>query len=429
MHQRKSSVGLSPKQAKTAYLKFFSASTGNPVASFTTPSSAAIQAWHMSLANALSEQVQTQIIDSLNPNFYIGQEKRIRVLGFVTKVAEILRESPQGSIQFIAKKLVDDNVSNASENSRVPSDTCAACIFACVGWATSMYKADPQQGKPLAIDTQGAPCFSAPDLLRSFVTRSVAEILGNMGDDVLPRRSLTSTPLEETKPPSKLYVARLNFATLSQLANAKIVWIDTVSGHLNFDMANQTLFLFRFPSFCELHSSRNSVLAGILNSSSSAQFTVQGMMGEILMSYALVFKLNWRAQQLYKKEKAKPSNQLTDPLLDRLCLDDLEGSLKSSLLAFFSPKKESFDADAEFPIMSQRLLRIQNYIDGIPTNRISSLWKDRRDMSRWYTFWAVIWFGGASIFFSIIQTALAAESVQLAREQLNAQINPPQSST
>lgn len=152
-------------------------------------------------------------------------------------------------------------------------------------------------------------------------------------------------------------------------------------------------------------------------------------MGEILMSYALVFKLNWRAQQLYKKEKAKPSNQLTDPLLDRLCLDDLEGSLKSSLLAFFSPKKESFDADAEFPIMSQRLLRIQNYIDGIPTNRISSLWKDRRDMSRWYTFWAVIWFGGASIFFSIIQTALAAESVQLAREQLNAQINPPQSST
>ncbi|KAM0456588.1 hypothetical protein ACHAPV_005092 [Trichoderma viride] len=383
----------------------------------------------MSLTNALSEEIQTQIVDSLDPNFCIGHEKRIRVLGFVTKVAELLRESPHGSIQFIAKKLADNAVSNASENSRVPSDTCAACIFACVGWATSMYKADPQQGKPLAIDTQGAPCFSAPDLLRSFVTRSVAEILGNMGDDVLPRRSSTSTPLLETKPPSKLYVARLNFATLSQLADAKIVWIDTVSGHLNFDMANQTLFLFRFPSFCELHASRNSVMAGILNSYSSAQFTVQGMMGEILMSYALIFKLNSRAQQLYKKEKAKPSNQLTDPLLDSLCLDNSENSSRTLFLGLFSLKKESFEADAEFPILSQRLLRIQNYIDGIPTNRISSLWKDRRDMSRWYTFWAVIWFGGASIFFSIIQTALAAESVQLAREQLKAQINPPQSST
>ena len=50
-------------------------------------------------------------------------------------------------------------------------------------------------------------------------------------------------------------------------------------------------------------------------------------------------------------------------------------------------------------------------------------------MSKWYTFWAVIWIGGASLLLAVIQTALAAESVQLTREQLNAQMNFPAPST
>ena len=86
-----------------------------------------------------------------------------------------------------------------------------------------MYKARLREGKPLAIDTQHAPCFSAPDLLSSFASRSVAEIL---------------------------------------------------------------------------------------------------------VFYSLIFKLNTRAQQLYRKEKAKASNRLTDPLLDSFCLDNSTDSSK-----------------------------------------------------------------------------------------------------
>lgn len=141
-------------------------------------------------------------------------------------------------------------------------------------------------------------------------------------------------------------------------------------------------------------------------------------MEETVVSYSLVFQLNTQAQQLYRKEKLNPNNGLVDPLLDKLCLEDAIENKKSSCFGLFKPKKESFEASTEFPILSKRLLRLQKFIQGIPANRISSLWKDRRDMSRWYTFWAVIWIGGAGLILSVIQTSLAAESVQLAREQL-----------
>ncbi|TAQ88679.1 hypothetical protein B7494_g3014 [Chlorociboria aeruginascens] len=72
-------------------------------------------------------------------------------------------------------------------------------IFACVGRITILYKGRPRDGQPLAIDTQGAPYFSAPNLLTSFATRFITETVANM-DNVLPIKSTVSAhPLGDTQ--------------------------------------------------------------------------------------------------------------------------------------------------------------------------------------------------------------------------------------
>lgn len=50
-----------------------------------------------------------------------------------------------------------------------------------------------------------------------------------------------------------------------------------------------------------------------------------------------------------------------------------------------------------------------------------SLWKDKRDIMRWYTFWAVVILGGVNLVVAVAQTGLSSAQVQLAREALELQ--------
>lgn len=84
------------------------------------------------------------------------------------------------------------------------------------------------------------------------------------------------------------------------------------------------------------------IVCSILDTTSPAEFTVQKMMEELLVSYALLFRLDKQAQQIYRKEKAKASNRLTDPLLDELCFDTSGDSTIKLLFGLTTLKKESF---------------------------------------------------------------------------------------
>jgi hypothetical protein len=41
-----------------------------------------------------------------------------------------------------------------------------------------------------------------------------------------------------------------NAALLNSFAHINIKWVDTLAPHLEFDKVTNTLFLFRYPSFC-----------------------------------------------------------------------------------------------------------------------------------------------------------------------------------
>jgi hypothetical protein len=40
-------------------------------------------------------------------------------------------------------------------------------------------------------------------------------------------------------------------------------------------------------------------------------------------------------------------------------------------------------------------------------SKVTDLWRDRRNPLQWYTFWAVLWVGGASIVLAVLQLVVS----------------------
>lgn len=141
------------------------------------------------------------------------------------------------------------------------------------------------------------------------------------------------------------------------------------------------------------------------------------VLGEVMLSYSLLFKDNRRSRKIYQSFErtraylAKSANSLsTDPCLDELC----GYNIPSSYFAFGSAVRDSYDAD-NFPIFRDRLKRIQDYMKEIQPNRFMSLWRDRRDLRLWYTIWTVIILGVIGLIETTISMFLSAAQLNFAR--------------
>ena len=138
-------------------------------------------------------------------------------------------------------------------------------------------------------------------------------------------------------------------------------------------------------------------------------FTSSAYLREIRLSYRLLFSDSTRSKRLYQRHERKRAliQGQHDPFLDDLC------SLRPESTTF-SASRASYNVTTEFPILGDRLLLLQDYITRQQPSTVVALWKDRRDLLRFYTFWAVTIVGGTSLLFSLIQLLLSAEQVNLA---------------
>jgi hypothetical protein len=64
------------------------------------------------------------------------------------------------------------------------------------------------------------------------------------------------SPIGEDNPtvPVALEVSCLNYASLKDIAKIDLVWVSTLTSHLDFDATKRQLCLFRFPTFCALNA-------------------------------------------------------------------------------------------------------------------------------------------------------------------------------
>jgi hypothetical protein len=146
-------------------------------------------------------------------------------------------------------------------------------------------------------------------------------------------------------------------------------------------------------------------------------FTSGAYLKEIRLSYRLLFSDKSRSRSWYQsvEKKSALARGYRDPFLNQLCAL----STRSESDETHADSTVSYNTTTDFPILGDRLLLIQDYVDRQQPSTVVALWKDRRDLLRFYTFWAVAVVGGLGLVFSLVQIFLGAAQVALARHPPN----------
>ena len=128
---------------------------------------------------------------------------------------------------------------------------------------------------------------------------------------------------------------------------------------------------------------------------------VTQLLHEILLSYRLLFGQDRKSRKLFQSMevfKGEPH----DYLLAELC------DSETLALPTLCKQREFYRLSRDFPILRSRIAVLQQQMTNLRPRGWREIWNDKRDAAQWYTFWAVIVFGGSGIVLSFIQAVLQA---------------------
>jgi hypothetical protein len=134
---------------------------------------------------------------------------------------------------------------------------------------------------------------------------------------------------------------------------------------------------------------------------------------EVLCTYRLLFGQHSSARYLHCRSDSTRSTLSAsgiDPLLRDLCGSSHKNRRLFDCVNAF-PAKIVHSAHSDFPYLGRRLVKLHQFVINQDPRDWTALWYDRRDLNRFYTFWAVVLVGGMSLIFSIVQVLLSAVQV------------------
>jgi len=77
-------------------------------------------------------------------------------------------------------------------------------------------------------------------------------------------------------------------------------------------------------------------------------------------------------------------------------------------------ESDTYSARDDFAVFGPWLLSLQHYNMRQQPGKRKDLWWDYRNPLQWYTFWAVLWIGGASIVLAVLQLVVGIVQVYFA---------------
>jgi hypothetical protein len=109
----------------------------------------------------------------------------------------------------------------------------------------------------------------------------------------------------------------------------------------------------------------------------------------------------------------------TDPILLTLCGERWDNAGPLKVYKEIGGADDVHDVSncyhtSDFPYLGERLLQLQRYVTAQHPHDWSALWRDRRNASKWWTFWAVLFIGALTITLSLIQSI--SQIIETARE-------------
>ena len=346
------------------------------------------------------------------------------------EVARCARSSECPSIDSIIDCLIaQGTIKKLGEEERL---TARGLVFAVLGWQTMLYipalGTCPPQQLAVADEQEGyhGQAFLALKQSHTAAKKPFYEFLMGFGF-LLPPSNFSVTVQLEGKSASddltNIEPSSFNAFLLDSIGHFKIRWIDVLSCHLEFDERTKTLFLFRYPSFCYACSIKEasekktgSVIHAAASPPSSsgrwaAREDVTQMLEEILLSYRLLFGQNKRARRFYRTVDPfmGVAADCKDHLLSILC------ERKSCSTAGVRGDKDTYSLQEDFPVLKSRIARLHKALAISKPSSWRQLWGDKRDSAGWFTFWAVILFGGVGILLSFIQVLLQIIQIAISR--------------
>jgi hypothetical protein len=163
------------------------------------------------------------------------------------------------SIDDMATHLLDLNLIETNGNENEGRQVARTIAFAVLGWQTMLYQPAfgtcPPQQMAIAdlLDGYTGQAYMTLKQDHSRVRSSLADFLLGFGLMLPPENLCISDDPDDCLAFEKVAIVgpdNFNAALLKSLARINIQWVDTLAPHLEFDRATNTLFLFRYPSFC-----------------------------------------------------------------------------------------------------------------------------------------------------------------------------------
>ncbi|KAK5062766.1 hypothetical protein LTR84_004841 [Exophiala bonariae] len=257
----------------------------------------------------------------------------------------------------------------------------------------------------------------------------------------------------------RILVSYINYRCLRKLSDINIVFTSAWSRHLEFDEFSRTIKIFKHPSacmvFCSGSVNRTAQKRGLAATLFSHYFrshdddegdysslhdeSIDGVsfFRELLLTYRVIFGQDGASAKLFRTEHEdllsafltphriwhylpwlrplvlgrKPirrqlsHSEVVDPLLLEVCGTQYTKAAIYRDLRAPSPR-DQYLAAKEFPFFGDRLLKIQIFMQGEHPSDWKALINDRRDILRYWTFWAVMVIGAISILQSAIANIL-----------------------
>ncbi|KAG8161272.1 hypothetical protein KVR01_009536 [Diaporthe batatas] len=233
-----------------------------------------------------------------------------------------------------------------------------------------------------------------------------------------------------------LYKSTLNYDSLKTIGKIRLRWVHELSSHLDFDSQNRCLYIFRFPSFCALGAlgkSRAPIFDGLVRAlystqhettaDSASEVSVRQLSQEILMSYRILFAQTRGSRRLagIALEGLQSENpHHYDSLLELVCTAPLKALVEDDLgrhpmlwpvscrtFEDVLQEQDTYSSQDDFPLLGQRLVKLQEFNLRQQPSRLRDLWRDRRNVLQWYTFWAVLVVGGFSLLLALLSLGVA----------------------
>ncbi|KAJ6161735.1 hypothetical protein N7485_009965 [Penicillium canescens] len=190
----------------------------------------------------------------------IGWEWCFAIVKVFKELQSNERHIQDGSVGNVFDRLLQDRKLSASALGAKETEDTYRAIFSSICWMSMTLKpvpvAESQTLSSPAVKVSRAWVEGSSEALSSHALRRPMTKMFRMFRQGVDETQLNTSPrldnatFSNTDRSEILYQSSLDFVSLHNIGHVRLEWVDTITGHLQFNHQMRSVSLFRFPTMC-----------------------------------------------------------------------------------------------------------------------------------------------------------------------------------